>query len=96
MLPVALLRAGLNGSIAVLRLSATESIGLKVRGRAAGWVAACTNAGGRAAQAVALAGFVANIRQAATAILAPTALLLVIALRFCREPHGRDLRAYGR
>ena len=51
-LPVALLIVGSNGIIAILLPYAAESFPLRVRGRATGWVAACTKAGGVFAQAL--------------------------------------------
>ena len=95
-LPVALLLVGTNGIIAILLPYATESFGLKVRGRATGWVAACSKAGGLAAQAFGLIGLVPSIGQAAAAILAPTALSLVMVLRYCSETRGQDLRDHER
>ncbi len=49
-LPVALLIVGTNGIIAMLLPYCAESFPLRVRGRATGWVAACTKAGGVVAQ----------------------------------------------
>ena len=45
-LPVALLIVGSNGVLAILLPYCAESFPLRVRGRATGWVAACTKAGG--------------------------------------------------
>ena len=56
MLVIALLIVGINGIIAMIFSYAAESYLLQVRGRATGWVAACTKAGGLAAQLPGLLG----------------------------------------
>ena len=55
-LPVALLIVGTNGIIAIVLPYTAESFPLRVRGRATGWVAACTKAGGLFAQALTISG----------------------------------------
>src|SRR5258706_6047814 len=50
LLPVALLIVGSNGIVAILLPYAAENYPLRVRGRATGWVAGCTKAGGLIAQ----------------------------------------------
>ena len=64
-LVIALLIVGINGIIAMLLPYAAESYPLQVRGRATGWVAACTKAGGLAAQLLGLLGLVPGLAWAA-------------------------------
>ena len=92
-LPISLLLVGTNGIIAIILPYAAENFGLSVRGRATGWVAACTKAGGLAAQALGLIGMIPTIGHAAIAILVPTALSLILVLRYGQETRGLDLRA---
>ena len=91
-LPVALLIVGSNGIIAILLPYAAESFPLRVRGRATGWVAACTKGGGVAAQALSITALVPPMGVAAALIMAPTALALGLCVWFGRETRGRDLR----
>ncbi|MEO5493975.1 MAG: MFS transporter [Sphingomonas sp.] len=91
-LPVALLIVGSNGIIAILLPYAAESFPLRVRGRATGWVAACTKAGGVAAQALSITALVPAMGIVAALILVPTALALALCAWFGRETRGRDLR----
>jgi putative MFS transporter len=90
--PVALLIVGSNGIIAILLPYAAESFPLRVRGRATGWVAACTKGGGVAAQALSIAALVPAMGVAAGLIMVPTALALALCAWFGRETRGRDLR----
>jgi putative MFS transporter len=71
---------------------AAESYPLKVRGRATGWVAACTKAGGLAAQFLSLVGLVPSLMLGAVAVLLPVAAALYLVWRWCAETRGRDLR----
>ena len=91
-LPVAVLIVGINGIIAMLLPYAAESYPLKVRGRATGWVAACTKAGGLAAQALSLFGLIPGLAWGAALTLIPVVLALVLVIRYCGETRGRDLR----
>jgi putative MFS transporter len=91
-LPVALLIVGSNGIIAILLPYTAESFPLRVRGRATGWVAACTKAGGVGAQALSITALVPAMGVAAALILAPMALALALCAWFGRETRGRDLR----
>ena len=92
MLPVALLIVGINGIIAMLLPYAAESYPLRIRGRATGWVAACTKAGGLAAQALGLVGLFPGLAWGAALTLVPVILALVLVLLYCTETRGRDLR----
>jgi len=91
-LPVAVLIVGINGIIAMLLPYAAESYPLRIRGRATGWVAACTKAGGLAAQALGLFGLIPGLAWGSALTLAPVVLALVLVLRHCTETRGRDLR----
>jgi putative MFS transporter len=91
-LVVALLIVGINGIIAMLLPYAAESYPLHVRGRATGWVAACTKAGGLAAQLLSLLGLVPGLASAALLALVPVLLSMVLVIRYCGETRGTDLR----
>jgi putative MFS transporter len=91
-LPVSLLIVGSNGILAILLPYAAESFPLNVRGRATGWVAACTKAGGVGAQGLAITALVPSMGSAAIAIMLPTTLALALIARFGRETRGTDLR----
>ena len=91
-LPIALLIIGINGIIAMLLPYAAESYPLGIRGRATGWVAACTKGGGLVAQLLSLLGWVPAFFVAALFILVPVLLALGLVWRCCIETRGRDLR----
>jgi putative MFS transporter len=90
--PIALLIVGVNGVIAMLLPFATESYPIAIRGRAVGWVAACTKGGGLAAQLLSLLGLVPTLFVAAAAILLPVVAAFALVARYCVETRGRDLR----
>ena len=90
--PIALLIVGINGIIALILPYAAESYPLALRGRATGWVAACTKGGGLFAQLLSLLGLVPGLMAAALAILAPVLVAFALVARFCPETRGRDLR----
>jgi putative MFS transporter len=92
--PIALLIVGINAIIAMLLPYAAESYPLAVRGRATGWIAACTKAGGLIAQLLSLLALVPALFMAATAILVPVGLALALVWRFGAETRGRDLRDF--
>jgi putative MFS transporter len=89
---IALLIVGSNGIIAMLLPYAAESYPLKIRGRATGWVAACTKAGGLFAQGLGLLGLVPALITAAWLIMLPVLASLALVAWFCVETRGRDLR----
>ena len=91
-LPVALLIIGSNGVVAILLPYAAESYPLRVRGRATGWVAGCTKAGGLIPQMLGIAAAIPALGVAAAAIMVPIALAVVLTIRFGAETRGRDLR----
>ena len=92
--PIALLIVGINAIIAMLLPYAAESYPLAVRGRATGWIAACTKGGGLVAQLLSLLALVPGLFMAAMAILVPVGLSLVLVWRFGAETRGRDLRDF--
>lgn len=91
-LPVALLIVGSNGIIAIVLPYAAESFPFRVRGRATGWVAACTKGGGLIAQTLGIAALVPTMAVASVAIMVPTVAAVLLVARFGRETKGRDLR----
>ncbi len=90
--PIALLIVGINGIIAMLLPFAAESYPQRVRGRATGWIAACTKGGGLMAQLLSLLGWVPAMVVAALLVLAPVLLALGLVWRYGLETRGRDLR----
>ena len=94
--PVALLIVGTNALIAILLPFAAESFALAVRARATGWVAACTKAGGVAAQLVGILGVVLPVAATAALLAIPAAAALGLTLAFGGETRGRDLRDLDR
>ncbi|MBO9574804.1 MAG: MFS transporter [Sphingobium sp.] len=95
-LPFALLIIGVNGIIAIVLPYTAESFPLKVRGRATGWIAACTKGGGVIAQALVITKSLPGIGIVAAAVLAPTALAIALVAWFGRETKGHDLRQLDR
>ena len=95
-LPVALLIVGTNGIIAMLLPYAAESFPMKVRGRATGWVAACSKAGGVLAQFLSILALVPPLAITAAIIMVPTGLALLLLIWFGKETRGRDLRDLDR
>lgn len=91
-LPVALLIIGSNGIIAMLLPYAAESFPLRIRGRATGWIAACSKLGGVFAQLLSILAIIPSLATTAVMIALPTALSLLLVARFGRETRGRDLR----
>jgi putative MFS transporter len=91
-LPVGLLIVGTNGIIAMILPYAAESFPLRMRGRATGWVAACSKAGGVLAQILSILALLPPLGLSAAAIIVPTALGLVLLIVFGKETRGRDLR----
>ena len=91
-LPVALLIVGTNGIIATVLPYTAESFPLAVRGRATGWVAACTKGGGLAAQSLTTSGIVLSMGMSSLLVMIPTAISFGLVAWFGRETRGRDLR----
>jgi putative MFS transporter len=91
-LPVGLLIIGTNGIIAMILPYAAESFPMRVRGRATGWVAACSKVGGVVAQFLAILALAPPLGLSAALIMVPTALALLLLILFGKETRGRDLR----
>jgi putative MFS transporter len=97
--PVAILAfliVGTNAMLAILLPYASESYPLHIRGRATGWIAACTKAGGLAAQALSIAALTPPLGLAAAIVAGPVVAGLLRALAFCAETRGVDLRTVDR
>jgi putative MFS transporter len=94
--PVALLIIGSNGILAILLPYASESYPLKVRGRATGWIAACTKAGGVMAQTLSILALVPPLGIAAGMIIVPTLAALGLFVKYGTETKGLDLRQLER
>ena len=93
--PIALLIVGSNALLGVLLPYTAETYPARVRGRATGWVAACTKAGGLVAQVLGILASVPPLALAATAIMIPTALAALLVAAFGPETRGRELSDLG-
>ena len=89
--PIALLIVGSNALLGVLLPYTAESYPGRVRGRATGWVAACTKAGGLGSQILGIAASVPALGVAALAIMIPTASAALLIALFGPETRGREL-----
>jgi putative MFS transporter len=87
-----LLIVGSTGVIAILLPYTAESYPLRIRGRATGWVAGCSKAGGLICQGLSSLALIPAIGTSAIAIAIPTVLSLGLIAVCCRETRGRDLR----
>jgi putative MFS transporter len=87
-----LLIVGSTGVISILLPYTAESYPLRIRGRATGWVAGCSKAGGLLCQGLSALTLVPAIGISAIAIAFPTVLSLALITVYCRETRGRDLR----
>ncbi|MBS0298071.1 MAG: MFS transporter [Proteobacteria bacterium] len=90
--PIALLIIGSNGVLAILLPYAAENYPLKVRGRATGWVAGCSKAGGLIAQMLGILSAIPSLGMAALLIALPTSLAMLLVGLFGAETRNRDLR----
>lgn len=91
-LAVALLIIGINATIAILLPYTAESFPLRVRGRATGWVAACTKGGGVIAQGLVIGKVLPSVAMISGAIMVPLVAALGLVAIFGRETRGGDLR----
>ena len=87
-LPVALLILGSNGVIATLLPYATESFPMRLRGRATGWVAACSKGGGLLAQLFGILALEPALGRAAMIIIVPTTAALALVVLFGKGNQG--------
>jgi putative MFS transporter len=89
---VSLLIVGTSAVISILLPYTAESFPVRLRGRATGWVAACSKVGGVMAQGLALMALVPAFALAAGAIAIPAIGSLLMVAVFGHETRGRDLR----
>jgi MFS transporter, putative metabolite:H+ symporter len=87
-----LLIVGSTGVISILLPYAAESYPLRIRGRATGWVAGCSKAGGLICQGLSVLALVPAIGAAAIEITIPVLLGLALVAHYGHETRGRDLR----
>jgi putative MFS transporter len=90
--PLVLLIVGSSGVISTLLPYAAENYPLRVRGRATGWIAACSKLGGLLAQGLGLIGALPPFGAAALAVAVVTAVAAVLIAWLGSESRGRDLR----
>ncbi len=90
-LPVALLIIGSNGLLAILLPYTAECYPLHIRGRATGWVAACTKTGGVIAQSLSISALVPPLWAACLMIMAPVAASLYLTCRYGTETRAIEL-----
>lgn len=95
-LPVVLLIVGTSGIISVILPYSAESYPLRVRGRATGWVAGFSKAGGLLAQGLGTLALVPALGVTAGATAVPCLLAIVLLATLGHETHGRDLRELER
>jgi putative MFS transporter len=89
---VGFLILGSNGILAILLPYTSESYPLKIRGRATGWIAACTKGGGVLAQSLSIVALAPSMGTAAIMIMVPMLLTLTLFVKFGSETRGVDLR----
>jgi MFS transporter, putative metabolite:H+ symporter len=92
LVPVSFLVIGTSAVISILLPYTSESFPIRLRGRAAGWVAGCSKVGGVIAQGLALMALVPAFALAAGAVALPTIASLLLIAIFGHETRGRDLR----
>lgn len=91
MVPIALLILGSNALLAILLPYAAESYAIGVRGRATGWVAACSKAGGLGTQLLGILSAVPPLWFVSLMVAAPAALAMALVGVFGAETRGRPL-----
>jgi MFS transporter, putative metabolite:H+ symporter len=91
LVPVALIILGAAGVISMLLPYAAENYPLLIRGRATGWVAACSKLGGLAAQGLSVAGAIPSLSTTLLAIAVPAVGASVLIAAFGHESRGRSL-----
>jgi putative MFS transporter len=89
---VTLLILGSCAVISILLPYTAENYPLRIRGRATGWVAACSKLGGLLAQGASVLIAVPPLAAVALAIGVPAIGSMVLIARFGRETRGGDLR----
>jgi putative MFS transporter len=91
LLPLTLVILGSCGVISILLPYTAENYPVRVRGRAAGWVAGCSKLGGLLAQGLSVAGAVPAFGVAVVFISAPAAIALLLLAVFGHETRGIEL-----
>jgi MFS transporter, putative metabolite:H+ symporter len=91
LIPLALIILGSSGVISMLLPYAAENYPLRIRGRATGWVAACSKLGGLVAQGLSVIAGVPPIAAAVTAIAVPAVASTILIALYGRESRGRSL-----
>jgi putative MFS transporter len=89
---LALVILGSCGVISMLLPYAAENYPLLIRGRATGWVAACSKLGGLGAQTLSVLGGVPPLTAVILFIAAPAVGSTILIALFGRESRGRSLR----
>jgi len=87
-----LLIVGTSAVISILLPYAAESYPLRVRGRATGWVAGFSKAGGLIAQGLGALALVPALGLAAGLVAIPSVLSMLMIALLGRDTKGRDLR----
>src|SRR6266513_1300012 len=90
-IPLTLLILGSSGVISMLLPYAAENYPLRIRGRATGWVAACSKLGGLVAQTLSVVAGVPPFAAAILSIAVPAAGSTILIALFGRESRGRSL-----
>ncbi len=93
---ITLLIIGSTGVISILLPYAAENYPLRIRGRATGWVAACSKSGGLICQGLSVLAAVPSIGVAAVAIAVPVVISFGLIAVYGQETRGRDLRILER
>jgi putative MFS transporter len=88
---VSLIIIGASAVVSFIIPYAAENFPLRLRGRATGWVAGCSKAGGVFAQGLAAMALVPSLGIAAGLIAVPAVLSLMMVAAFGQETHGVDL-----
>ncbi len=91
-LPVVLLIMGTSGIVSMILPYSAESYPLRIRGRATGWVAGFSKAGGLVAQGLGALALVPALGIAAGIVAIPCTLALLMLAVLGHETHGLDLR----
>ena len=88
---VTLLIIGTNAILAMLLPYAAESYPAATRGRAVGWIAACTKLGGPLSQGLTLVGMVPALGSAALVTAVTTLAAIALITAFCIETRNQEL-----
>ena len=78
--------------ISILLPYAAENYPLRFRGRATGWTAGCSKAGGHVCQGLGALAVIPSLGTVALATGVPLSLGFVLVALWGRETRGRDLR----